>query len=98
MTNSEPVNQTHLCELSQYKNVIIYRLRIKNWEKSDRIISKLTVSISPFSMYLVKYNASPGLPPSLYDSKRGYGLMNEPLLPVNMIETLKNIANKRILI
>lgn len=53
--------------------------------------------MSPFSMYLVKYNASPGLPPSLYDSKRGYGLTNEALIWSNATEIANNIKSKRIL-
>lgn len=54
--------------------------------------------MSPLSMYLVKYNASPGLPPSLYDANRGYGLINEALMWLNATKTPNNFKNKHILL
>lgn len=51
--------------------------------------------MSPFSMYFVKYKASPGSSPSLYALNRGYGLINDPWITLIIIATNKSI--KRIL-
>lgn len=52
--------------------------------------------MSPFSIYSVKNNGSPGSPPSLNRSISGYGFINDELLTV-VKNTVQSTKTERIL-
>lgn len=63
----------------------------------NRTSNKLTNSKSPFSMYFVKYNGSPGSPSSSYFAYLGYGLTKDASTEAIATTDITNIKIKRIL-